>query len=117
MTESLQSLGGQGKISRAFHADRDAGQVAAWVQRLKDIVDSFRVSRDWSTSKTGLCLRATIAGKCSGDGERRGRDTESSRGASEHVSVIVFVLGLNCVRSKYKRTCEEGLTGWKASRA
>jgi len=115
MTESLQSLGGQGKFSRAFHADRDAGQVAAWVQRLKNVVDSFRVSRDRSTSKTGLCLRAAIAGKCSGDGEHRGHDTESSRGASEHVSVVIFMLGLNCVRSKCKRTRKEGLTGWKAS--
>src|SRR5882762_2534548 len=111
MTESLQQIGRQGRFNRVLHADRDAGQVAAWVQRLKDIVDSFRVSSDRSTSKTGLCLSTTIAGKCSGDGEQRGHDTEWSRGASEHVSVVVFALGLNRVHSKYKRTCKEGLTG------
>ena len=111
MTESLQQLGGKGRFLRVLHADRDASQVAAWVQRLKNIVDSFRVSSDQSTSETGLCLNAAIVGKCGGDGEKRGHDTEWSRGASEHVSVVVFVLGLNRARSKCERKCKVGLTG------
>jgi len=74
-----------------MHADRDGGQVAAWAQRLKDIVDSFKVSSSRSTLKTGLCLSAAIAGKCSCDRGQRGHDTERRRGALEHVSVSVFV--------------------------
>jgi len=91
MTESLQQLGRQGRFSRVLHADRDTGQVAAWVQRLKDIVDSFKVSSDLSASTTGPVLSAAIVGKCSGYRELRGHDTERSGGASEHVSVAVFV--------------------------
>ena len=111
MTESLQQLSQQGRFSRVLDADRDASQVAAWVQRLKGIVDSFQVSSDRSASKTGLVLSAAIAGKCSGDREQRGHNTERSRGASEYVSVAVFVLGLNCVRSKCEWKYKEGSTG------
>ena len=91
MTESLQLLGRQGRLSRVLHADRDAGQVAAWVQRLKGIVDSFRVSSDWSMSMIGLCLRAAIAGKCSGDREQCRHDTERCRGALECLAIAVLV--------------------------
>jgi hypothetical protein len=43
MTNSLQRLMQQGRISRMVHADRDAGQVAACIQRFKRIADSFLV--------------------------------------------------------------------------
>ena len=117
MTESLQQLSQQGRFSRVLHADRDAGQVAAWVQRLKGIVDSFKVSHNRSNVEDGLCLSAAIAGKCSGDREQRGHDTERSRGASERVPVSVFVCGLNCVGSKCERKYKEGSRGSKALRA
>jgi len=117
MTESLQQLSQQGRFSRVLHADRDAGQVAAWVQRLKGIVDSFKVSHNRSNVEDGLCLSAAIAGKCSGDREQRGHDTERGRGASESVAVAVFVRCLSCVRSKCERKYKEGSKGSKASRA
>jgi len=40
-----------------LHADRDAGQVAAWVQKLKGIVDSFKVVTIGQTLKAGYSER------------------------------------------------------------
>jgi hypothetical protein len=62
MTNSLQRFMQQGRV---FHADRDAGQVAACIQRLKRIVDSFLVGtllidnvKDCSLSDYGYSYKA-----------------------------------------------------------
>jgi hypothetical protein len=82
ITDSLELIARQRGFLRCLHADRDAGEIAGCVQRLKQSIDSFLVGGDRSTLEIELCLNDVAGGK-------RHDDRDQSRGASEDMAILV----------------------------
>ena len=91
MVSSLEQVTRQRKYLRYLHADRDAGDIAGCIQKLKQMIDSFLVSDGWSTSRILLRLIAAAGRKCDDVRDQSGRESEDT---------TVLVHFVNCLRRK-----------------